>query len=128
MSVAPLLSAGTSPLGTDPTGKHSRAAAALALGGNKKALAALPQDQQVKAVAGQFEAILMRQFLQDSVGKIMGGESGGTGGSVYGYLLTDVLAGKLSEGGGFGLSKTFQQQLSPHGHSAPTPATPKGTT
>ena len=79
MSVAPLLSAGTSPLGTDPTGKHSRAAAALALGGNKKALAALPQDQQVKAVAGQFEAILLRQFLQDSVGKIMGGESGERG-------------------------------------------------
>ena len=35
-------------------------------------LSKLPQDQQVKAVSSQFEAIMLRQFLQDSVSKIMG--------------------------------------------------------
>jgi flagellar protein FlgJ len=87
----------------------------------------LPQDQQVKAVSGQFEAIMLRQLLQDSVSKIMGGDSGGPSGSVYGYLMTDVLATKLSEGGGLGLSKILQQQLSPHSHSAAVEAAPTPT-
>ena len=90
-----------------------QAAKAQAMAGNGKALARLPKDQQVKAVAGQFEAIFLRQFLQDSVSKIMGGESGGPTGNVYGYLLTDVLASKLSEGGGLGLSSAIEKQLSP---------------
>jgi flagellar protein FlgJ len=82
-------------------------------------LASLPKDQQVKAAAGQFEAIMLRQFLQESVSGLMGGESAGASGSVYGYLLTDTLASKLSEGGGLGLSKILQQQLSPHSRAVP---------
>lgn len=70
--------------------------------------------EQIAAAAGQFEAILMRQFLQESVGKIMGGQDSGAQGGVYGYMLTDVLASKLSEGGGLGLSRMLQQQLSPN--------------
>lgn len=76
-------------------------------------IAKLPQDQQVKAAAGQFEAILLRQFLQDSVGKIMNPTGSDAGGGVYSYMLTDVLAGKLAEGGGLGLSNTLVQQLGP---------------
>ncbi len=103
--------------------RQARASAlGLAQAGNTKALANLPQDQQLKSVSGQFEAILLRQFLQDSVGKIMGGESGGPSASIYGYLLTDVLANKLSEGGGLGLSSVIQKQLSPRAaHPAGTP-------
>lgn len=101
------------------------AAVALAKGGNTNALANLPQEQQLKSVAGQFEAILLRQFLQDSVSKIMGGEDGGPTGNVYGYLLTDVLATKLSEGGGMGLASVIQRQLSPR--TAPTAAAQKPT-
>jgi flagellar protein FlgJ len=74
----------------------------------------LPKDQQVKAAAGQFEAILLRQFLQQSVSGLMGGDKGGPTGNVYGYLLTDTLADKLSEGGGLGLAKVLERQLSPH--------------
>lgn len=88
-------------------------------------LSGLPKDEQVKAAAGQFEAIMLRQFLQDSVSGMMGGESGGASGNVYGYLLTDTLAGKLSEGGGLGLAKVFQQQLSPHSRNPVVPAAPK---
>ncbi|MBX3738110.1 MAG: flagellar biosynthesis protein FlgJ [Candidatus Didemnitutus sp.] len=75
----------------------------------------LPQSEQVKAVAGQFEAILLRQFLQESVGSIMGGKEGGAGGggSVYGYLLTDVLSNQLSAAGGLGLGNILQHQLTP---------------
>jgi flagellar protein FlgJ len=102
-----------------------RAAASLAQGGNAKALKNLPADQQVKAAAAQFEAILLRQFLQNSVGGLMGGESG-SGGNVYGYMLTDVLANKLSEGGGLGLANILQKQLTPRGMN-PAAAEAKGT-
>jgi flagellar protein FlgJ len=73
---------------------------------------------QAKAVAGQFEAIMLRQFLQESVGSMMGGGKE-AGGSVYGYLLTDVFAQQLSAGGGLGLSKVIQQQLTPKGSVTP---------
>ncbi len=86
-------------------------------------LSSLPQADQVKAVSTQFEAILLRQFLQESIGNIMGGDKGGPTGNVYGYLLTDTLAAKISEGGGLGLSKILQQQLTPHDTAATTPAT-----
>lgn len=110
-----------------PVARQERqAAASLATAGHARALKNLPQSEQVKAVAGQFEAILLRQFLQDSVSKIMGGEESGPSGNVYGYMLTDVLASKLSEGGGLGLAKVIQKQLTPRtAHSAgaqnPTP-------
>jgi len=86
----------------------------------------LDPAEQRTAVATQFEAILLRQFLQDSVGKIMGGESAGPSGNIYGYMLTDVLASKISEGGGLGLASVIQRQLSPRpaataGAQKPTP-------
>ncbi|MBL9216768.1 MAG: hypothetical protein JNG83_14925 [Opitutaceae bacterium] len=79
--------------------------------------------EQAKAVAGQFEAIMLRQFLQESVGSMMGSGKE-AGGSVYGYLLTDVFAQQLSAGGGLGLSGVIQQQLTPRAGpaDAATPA------
>lgn len=96
-----------------------RRLASLSFGGSPKGLSDLPQTEQVKAVSGQFEAILLRQFLQESVSGLMGGENAGPSGNVYGYLLTDVLASKLSEGGGLGLSNILEKQLTPHGRSTP---------
>lgn len=83
----------------------------MAAAGNARLLANLSPQEQTKAVSGQFEAIMVRQLLQQSIGGMMGGESGGPTGNVYGYLLTDVLANKLTEGGGFGLANLFYQQL-----------------
>lgn len=102
------------------------AAVNLAKGGHLGSLSALPEAQQIKAVAGQFESIMLRQFLQDSVSKIMGGEEGGPTGSIYGYLLTDVLAEKLGQDGGLGLSAVIERQLSKRpaptaGAQEPTP-------
>ena len=93
------------------------AAAALASGGRATALRNLPQSEQVKAAAGQFEAIIVRELLQDSVGKLAGGDK--NGGGMYGYMLTDVLASKLTAGGGLGLGKIFEQQLAPRHPAAP---------
>ena len=111
-----------------PINSHTPSTAELArLASQPGKLAGLPKDQQVKAAAGQFEAIMLRQFLQDSVNGMMGGESGGASGSVYGYLLGDVLADKLSEGGGLGLSKILQHQLSPHSPARPAAVAQKAT-
>ena len=73
--------------------------------------------QQRKAVAQQFEAILLRQFLQESVGSMMGNQDTPEG-SVYGYLITDQLASKLAEGGGMGLSSVLERQLAPPGEAS----------
>jgi len=67
---------------------------------------------QRKKAAAQFEAILVRQLLSQSVGSMMGGE-GKTAGMMYGDLMTDVLAQKLTSGQGLGLGKMIENQLSP---------------
>ena len=80
---------------------------------------------QRSAVASQFEAILLRQFLQESIGSLMGGGENAPG-NVYGYLLTDSLAQKLSEGRGMGLAPMIAKQLTPRG--APAGAATKEVT
>jgi Rod binding domain-containing protein len=76
---------------------------------------------QRKAVAGQFEAIMLRQMLSGTMGSMLGGEDSPSG-SVYGYLLTDVFAQKLAQGGGMGLSKMIEKQLTPAHAPAEDPA------
>ncbi len=102
-------------MSVDPIHPHSKSAAVTMPGllGQPGRMQNLSPAEQGKAVSSQFEAILLRQFLQDSVGNIMGGKDAGPTGNVYGYLLTDVLASKLTEGGGLGLSKILTQQLTP---------------
>ena len=63
---------------------------------------------KVGEVSRQFEAILLRQFLSESMKPLL---EGGPSGQVYGYLLTDTLADSLSKGGGMGLSSVLQAQL-----------------
>jgi Rod binding domain-containing protein len=55
----------------------------------------LPAAEQVRAAAGQFEAIIVRQLLQESVGKLM-----------------------QTEGGGLGLGPIISRQLTPAGSAA----------
>jgi flagellar protein FlgJ len=109
-----------------PINSHAAAGAsfAAAAAGRPQALRQLPQSEQIKAAAGQFEAIILRQLLSDSVGKIAGAEGAG---NVYGFMLTDVLASKLSEGGGLGLGRMLEQQLTPRAAkvaAAPTKESP----
>jgi len=78
---------------------------------------------QRHAVAGQFEAIMLRQLLGDSIGAMMGGDSDGPASGVYGYMMTDVLSQKLAAGGGMGLSSVIEHQLTPAGEKSATPTT-----
>lgn len=97
------------------------AIAALAgpMGGSLSAelRAAHTPAQQRKVVAGQFEAIMLREMLSKSVGEMMGGDDSPSG-SIYGYMITDTLSQKLAEGGGMGLAGIIEQQLTPAGENA----------
>lgn len=82
---------------------------------------------QRKQVAGQFEAILVRQMLGKSVGSMLGGDAG-VSGTVYGDMMTDVLAQKLTAGGGLGLAHMIEQQLTPRGAQPDHPAASSAAT
>lgn len=66
------------------------------------------KPEEVKKVSEQFESILLRQFLSESMKTLL---EGGPSGQVYGYLLTDSLADSISKGGGLGLCSVLQAQL-----------------
>jgi len=71
----------------------------------------------IKKAAGQFEAIIIRQLLEPTIEPIMNGGLGGeksSGGSIYGYMVTDTLANSLAKGGGMGLGHMLEKQLTPH--------------
>jgi Rod binding domain-containing protein len=98
------------------------APSASASGGTPTAAAT---DAQRKKAAAQFEAILVRQLLSQSVGSMLGG-TGHTSGMIYGDMMTDVLAQKLTAGQGLGLGRMIEKQLAPPGtHAAAKPALSK---
>lgn len=73
--------------------------------------------EQIKKAASQFEAIILRQLLAPTIEPVMSGSMGGgqsSGGGVYGYMLTDVLANSLAQGGGLGWGRMLEKQLSSH--------------
>lgn len=70
--------------------------------------AALQKAEDVKRVSQQFESILLRQFLSESMKSLL---QEGPSGQVYGYMLTDSLADSISKGGGLGLCSVLQTQL-----------------
>ena len=84
---------------------------------------ARPAPADVRRAAQQFEAILMRQLLAPAIEPMMngspGGEGGAGGGGVYSYMLTDVLSNAMTQGGGLGLGKILERQMSP---AAPPPS------
>jgi len=75
------------------------------------AAAAPATPEKLADAAQQFEGILLRQFLSESMKPLL---QGGTGGQVYGYLITESLANSMVKAGGLGLSSVLQAQFS-HG-------------
>jgi Rod binding domain-containing protein len=67
-----------------------------------------------KKVAAQFEAVLVRQLLSQSVGSMLGGGDA-VSGTIYGDMMTDALAQKLTAGPGLGLGRFIEKQLTPRG-------------
>jgi Rod binding domain-containing protein len=79
---------------------------------------------QAKVVAQQFESVLLKQFLDKSVGSMMGTSAGS---DVYGYMLTDALSQSLAKGGGLGLSSILEKQLAPSASPPAAGPTAKGS-
>lgn len=67
-----------------------------------------PDADKVHKTASQFEGILVRQFLTESMKPLL---EKGASGQVCGYLITDSLANSICKGGGFGLAHILQSQL-----------------
>jgi len=76
----------------------------------------LTQDQKIAEASRQFEAVLLRQFLSEAqkpcTDSGQAADSGTAG--IYQDMVTNQLADTLSRGGGVGLAKLFERQLSPH--------------
>lgn len=71
--------------------------------------------EQRRAVAAQFEAILVRQLLSKTMTSMLGSEKSGPSANVYGDMLTDTLANQLTAGPGLGLGRLLEKQLAPKG-------------
>lgn len=76
-----------------------------------------------KKVAAQFEAILVRQLLSQSMTKMLG-SGDDTAASVYGGMLTDTIAQQMTAGPGLGLGRLIESQLTPRSALAAKPLTP----
>ena len=72
----------------------------LAKNGQLGSLSALPEAQQVKAVAGQFESILLRQFLQFGIHVVMGDQHRALSREQFSYAghASDAVGGRQSFG------------------------------
>ncbi len=76
-------------------------------------MSGMSQEKQVAEVAGQFEAIFIRQFLNESLKPMIGGALGGNipGSDIYRSMMVDTLADGVQKGGGMGLQSVIQLQL-----------------
>ena len=75
----------------------------------------LTEAEKIGEVARHFEAILLRQFLNEATKPLMGGDEGMNSAQkgIYQDMITSTLADTISKSGQFGLSQMFRQQLMP---------------
>lgn len=93
----------------------------------QRALQSGPKRPAAQAAAEQFEAILVRQLLGDALKTMGSGVDGAQapGSDVYQYLVTDVVAQSVAQGGGLGIAKMLVAQLTPKGETADKTETAK---
>ena len=75
----------------------------------------LTETEKIGEVARQFEAILLRQFLNEAT-KPMLSQSEGLNPAqkgIYQDMITNTLAETISQSGEFGLAQAFRHQLTP---------------
>jgi Rod binding domain-containing protein len=82
----------------------------------------LTEDQKLGEVARQFEALLIRQILQDTQKTVIPSKltSDSTAASIYHDMVGMQLADSISKSGSLGLAHMLQQQLSHQLHPAST--------
>ena len=75
----------------------------------------LTEAEKIGEVARHFEAILLRQFLNEATKPLMGGNEGMNPAQkgIYQDMITNTLADSISKSGQFGLSQVVRQQLMP---------------
>jgi flagellar protein FlgJ len=81
--------------------------AAMAIAPSEADSAKMSQAQSGE-VARQFEAILVRQILGETMKSLL---EHGQAGQVYGYFLTEALADGITKGGGLGIRSIIEAQL-----------------
>lgn len=70
------------------------------------------EEAKLASAAGEFEALLLRQFLNEALKPLTeNGASFGGNSPVYNYFITDTLASSLSKSGAFSYSSLIQAQL-----------------
>ncbi len=71
------------------------------------------RQQKIEQAGVQFEAIMVRQFLNDALKPSIKGsiEEEGAGNDTYRYFVTDTLAQSLAKEGVFGIGKQITAQL-----------------
>ena len=82
----------------------------------------LSEEQKLGEVARQFEALLLRQILQNTQKTVISSEfaDNSTAASIYQDLVGHQLADSISKSGSVGLAKMLQQQLHHQLHPAST--------
>jgi flagellar protein FlgJ len=72
----------------------------------------LSDNEKVAEVSRQFEAVLLRQILQDIRKPVLAStESNSTTNGIYSDMINDQLADSISRSGAFGLARSLQSQL-----------------
>jgi peptidoglycan hydrolase FlgJ len=98
--------------------------------------ASISDTDKVAEVARQFEAVLLRQILQDIRKPVLAPAQGdGTANGIYADMINNQMADSISRSGGFGLAKILTAQLAhqvlpqapaaPATGLAPAPTPPK---
>jgi Rod binding domain-containing protein len=69
--------------------------------------------EELKAATEQFEAILIRQYLNEAMKPLLDGPlmGEGTGAHMYQHMITDTLANELSQTSTFGVASLLNMQL-----------------
>lgn len=73
----------------------------------------VPEQEKIGQLSKQFEAVLLRQILNDAQKPIAGGGliKSNSANSIYQDLATAQLAEKISSSGSFGFSQSLEKQL-----------------
>jgi Rod binding domain-containing protein len=74
----------------------------------------LSEEEKIAGMSRHFEAILLRQFLNEAQKPILDPKGGLTGAAndIYKDMIVNVLGDEISKSGNFGLAKFFQAQMS----------------
>lgn len=88
-------------------------AATVPLAGGPAAAAESAGAAELRQASQQFEAVLIRQYLNEALKPLLNDTmgSGVTGSDMYQYMITDKLADELANQNTFGVASLLQMQL-----------------